>query len=761
MQALIDFFGIKDLIPHGYCLSWSPILLWLNVISDLLITLAYYSIPLMLVYFIRQRNDFPFPWLIALFAGFIIACGTTHLLSAVTIWIPLYWLDGLLKALTAILSLATATLMFWVIPRLLSAPSTAQLQVEIQQRKAAEQIQYEAFARLQKIAGRLPGFVYQYRLRADGSSCFPYASLGIHDIYRLSPEEACTDSAKVFALVHPDDLAEVWTTIHKSARDLTPWCHEYRVRFADGTEHWLFGNALPEQEADGCTLWHGFITDITERKLIGDKLKASEEKFRLIIEASPIPMVLHDEQLDITFLNPAFEQSFGYSLDDIPTLADWRLRAHPDPGYRHWVKAIWQSSKAIAQLNEIDSPPVEIEVRCKDNSFKTVLASAAEINQDFVGEYLVMLYDITYRKQIEAKFDAIFNAAVEGIITFGLSDIIVSANAAVETIFGYKPEELVGLSINQLISTSASDSNDCSLRRAVKPGGAIRELDGLHKNGSVVPLDLSMAVYVIDNVQYFTYIVRNVSSRKHREQQDKIHLDQLAHVTRLGLMGEMGSGIAHEVNQPLSAISSYTQVSINLINTENPDLVKLTEILAKTQQQALRAGSIIHRMREFVKAHSKHRSTTDLNSLIHEAVGLCSSELKRHDIKLIFELDMNLPQVFVDQIQIEQVLINLIRNSVDAFQSLPARHSSQLTIQSCVDPGNSIRVNVKDNGIGLDEHQQLKILMPFYTTKTDGMGMGLSISRSIIEAHQGSLHFDSESGKGSTFYFTLPGQKQA
>ncbi|MGZ5011004.1 MAG: EAL domain-containing protein, partial [Methylobacter sp.] len=137
-QSLIDLFGLKDLIPHGYCLSWSPVLLWLNVIADLLTALSFYSIPLMLVYFIRQRKDEPYSWLVILVASFIMACGTMHLLAVITIWIPLYWLDGLLKALTAIISVVTVVLMRRVIPRVLSLPSAAQLQAEIQQRKTAE-----------------------------------------------------------------------------------------------------------------------------------------------------------------------------------------------------------------------------------------------------------------------------------------------------------------------------------------------------------------------------------------------------------------------------------------------------------------------------------------------------------------------------------------------------------------------------------------------------------------------------------------------
>ena len=623
MQALIDLFGIKDLIPHGYCLSWSPVLLWLHVSSDILIMLAYYSIPFTIVYFIRQRKDMQYSWLGILFAGFIIACGTTHLLSAITIWIPLYWLDGLLKAFTAIISIVTAALMLWIVPQALSLPTAKQLQAEIEQRKIAQLAQQEAFDSIQKIAGRVPGMVYQYRLHPDGSSCFPFASEGIRDIYRTSPEEVSKDASKVFTFLHPDDLSGVSASIQKSAQNLTPWCHEYRVKFDDGTIRWLFGNALPERETDGATLWHGFITDITERKLM------------------------------------------------------------------------------------------------------------------------------------EAKLDSIFNASVEGIITVDMSNNIVSANAAVETIFGYKPEELVGCSISNLIPLA-----HFNLLETVQPSSQIQEIDGLHKNGSVVPLDLSIAEYSIDNAHYFTTIVRDVSLRKHQEQQDKEHLNQLAHVTRLGLMGEMASGIAHEVNQPLTAVTTYTQVSLNLIKAEKPDLEKLSEILYKTQQQALRAGRIIHRMREFVKSHATQRSIADINTLINNAAGLCVDELKEHNITLTFGLEEQLPPVNVDQVQIEQVIINLIRNSIDALQNSPANQERRLSIQTELTSNNSIQVRIKDNGPGIDEGQQEKILMPFFTTKSEGMGMGLSISRSLIEAHDGYLHFNSQPGKGTTFYFTLPARNK-
>jgi PAS domain S-box-containing protein len=413
------------------------------------------------------------------------------------------------------------------------------------------------------------------------------------------------------------------------------------------------------------------------------------------------------------------------------------------------ITELKQNQEVIANLNEKLNEKILTQTR-----------ELIESNLKLKKNIEELKYAKHQLKEREAKLNSIFNAAVEGIITYDLSDTIVSANAAVETIFGYRPEELVGCSISKLIPSLLGVMNGCGLPRAIKCTGQIHEVEGIHKNGAMVPLDLSVAEFSIDNMHYFANIVRDVSLRKHREQQDKKHLDELAHVTRLGLMGEMASGIAHEVNQPLAAISSYTQVSLSLINTENPDQVKLTEILSKTQEQALRAGKIIHRMREFVKYHAKQRSIVDVNALIHDAVCLCTSELKQNDIRLAFELENNLPPIAVDQIQIEQVIINLLRNSIDALKSLPAKQQRQVSIQSRLTLNDCIQVRVKDNGPGLDKEQQQKILTPFYTTKADGMGMGLSITRSLVEAHDGTLHFNSEPGKGTSFYFTLPIEKE-
>ncbi|MGZ4990052.1 MAG: PAS domain S-box protein [Methylobacter sp.] len=1007
MQPFTDFFSINDFTPHGYCLSWKPALLWLHVVSDVLIAVAYFSIPLVLIYFIRQRKDFPYTRLTIMFAGFIVACGTTHLLSAITIWIPLYWLDGMVKAVTAIASISTAVLMLWVIPGALALPSVAQLQAEIQKRKTIDNALRESENRWKfaiegsgdglwdwdiqnnKIAyssrwkemlgysendvppnihewssrihpddlqhvtkaaqaylnGKKPTYRVEYRLRCkdenykwilsrgiivsrseDGK---PLRMIGTHkdisaqkqteeilrqnqqkleeaqriahvgswqldlttrqvvwseELYRIFgmtpdiPPLACAEHQQLFTSKswkrlnamqeHSQEAGQPYeleleivringmrgwilargeavrdangaiTGFHGVALDITERKQmEEQLRDSDAfnlsilnslTSHiavldaqgiivgvndawrrFAEENGLPESSRDmqgvnyldacnvGCEAnaakagikavladelkifhleyschspdqqrWfhmkvsplqgplHGVVIsheNITERKLMEEELKTSEAKFRSIIEVSPVPMALHDQHLNIIFLNPAFIQTFGYSIDDIPTLLDWSTKAFPASDCRHWVDNSWHTTQQEkAKQEHIGFPSLELAIRCKNNSIKTVLASTAAINHDSAGECLLILYDITLRKQIEAKLKAIFDASVEGILTYDKDNIIVSANAAVETIFGYKPEKLIGCSINILMPSCSSVS------QTGRPTGQIRETEGIHKNGSIVPLDLSVAEYSINDTRYFTNIVRDVSLRKHREQQDKEHLDELAHVTRLGLMGEMASGIAHEVNQPLAAISSYTQVSLNLINAESPDLVQLAEILYKTQQQALRAGRIIHRMRAFVKSHTKRPSASDINTLIHDAADLCIADLKQNSIKLIFALENNLPSVYVDRIQIEQVIINLIRNSIEALQNLPAEQQRQLTIQSHLTSDNTIQVRVKDNGPGLHEDHQQHVLTPFYTTKKNGMGMGLSISRSLIEAHEGSLQFSNQPEKGASFYFTLP-----
>ena len=366
----------------------------------------------------------------------------------------------------------------------------------------------------------------------------------------------------------------------------------------------------------------------------------------------------------------------------------------------------------------------------------------------------------------EAKLNSILNASIEGIIVIDTSGTIVSVNAAVENIFGYTPEELISNRVIKLMPITIKKKQDYYLQKYLrifipKVIGQIREVEGLRKDGTLVPLDMTIAEFPLDGMQYYSGIVRDVSARKLQELQEKEHLEKLAHVTRLGLMGEMASGIAHEVNQPLSAVVNYTEVCLRLLQNENLDIEKISGVMKKANQQALKAGQIIHSMREFVKPRKIHRSTADINELIYDAIGIFESDFKQNLIAMRFELTKSLPNVFIDRVQIEQVILNLIRNSIEALKDLPQFTQRQLSIETSLNDLKYIVVRVKDNGPGLTSIQQEKILTPFFTTKSSGMGMGLSISRSLVEAHHGTLHFNSKEDKGTTFYFTIPTERPA
>jgi two-component system sensor kinase FixL len=411
-------------------------------------------------------------------------------------------------------------------------------------------------------------------------------------------------------------------------------------------------------------------------------------------------------------------------------------------------------------------------LQASEDRIKRLEQKLAEQTRELTESNLALRQNIAALKESkqrlrerEAKLNSIFNAAVEGIITIDRNGCVVTANAAVKSILGYAEEELVGRSINILVPSGQAVQHERYIKDYVDNGhskiiGSIREVEGLHKGGWTVPLDLSLAEFCIDGEIYFTGILRDTTQRKLQEQENREHLEELAHVARLGLMGEMASGIAHEVNQPLTAIVAYTEVSLSLLKMPRLDTEKLAGILAKTHQQALRAGQIIHRMRDFVRSKTAVRTLICINQLIKDCIGLCTDDIKLQNIQLGLELTEDLPSVYVNEIQIEQVLLNLLRNAIEAMKDLAHDHPRRLTIHTRLDGRQFIEIAVKDNGPGIAAAELAKIMTPFYTTKKNGMGMGLSISRSLVEAHHGALRFNSLPGSGCTFYVTLPSKEQ-
>jgi PAS domain S-box-containing protein len=274
---------------------------------------------------------------------------------------------------------------------------------EITERRQAEVARREALARLEKIASQVPGVVYQFRLRPDGTSCFPFASEAIREIYRVSPDEVRENATKVFGIIHPEDRDDILASIQASARDLTPWHQEYRVKFPDGTVRWLDGNSLAQREADGATLWHGFITDITERKQAEATLQESQQRLRMVLQDANIGLWNWDLKTDRVDYSKEWKSQLGYKEHEIgDPLDEWLTRLHPDDYARTLAKH--------RQFIERPWPDFEVEFRLrhKDGSWRWILSRATDLC-DAAGkaERLLGIHvDITERKLAEAEREA-------------------------------------------------------------------------------------------------------------------------------------------------------------------------------------------------------------------------------------------------------------------------------------------------------------------------------------------------------------------
>ncbi len=246
---------------------------------------------------------------------------------------------------------------------------------------------------------------------------------------------------------------------------------------------------------------------------------------------------------------------------------------------------------------------------------------------------------------------------------------------------------------------------------------------------------------------------QEIKERQHAQEQALTHQAELAHVARLSTMGEMASGLAHELNQPLSAIHTYVQGCIRRINMGNADLDAIVNALQLTAQQADRAGGIIRRLRSFVRKGESHKTYSEINQIVSEVTGFLETQLKNKQVNLILDLEEDLPPVLADIIQIEQVLINLLKNGIESMSGIE-KPSIIVTTRRC--NHKYIELCVIDSGHGISKDKLKRIFNPFFTTKNSGMGMGLSISSSIIEAHDGKLYAENNTEQGARFCLTLP-----
>jgi PAS domain S-box-containing protein len=356
----------------------------------------------------------------------------------------------------------------------------------------------------------------------------------------------------------------------------------------------------------------------------------------------------------------------------------------------------------------------------------------------------------------ERRRTTILNTARDGILSIDAYGQILSANPAVERIFERSSHFLIGRDIDELIHNAPNEPPLINQIMSSQPAEVTTwELDARRADDQIFPIELSVGRGKWADAEQYTLVIRDITLRRKTEAQARQHQAELAHVSRVSLAGEMAGALAHELSQPLTAIAAFARGCLRLLAGPAPEPETLFEGVSEVAQQAERAGDVLGRLREFMRGGASQRAFVEVGPLIDAAVGLARAEAERNEIEIVARVDPGLPAVLADHIQVEQVLLNLLRNAVDAI-AIACSRERLIVIEAHRNGLHTVQISVADSGPGVADEVANSLFEPFVTTKLEGMGMGLSISRSIVESHGGRLRMVQSVGAGATFVFELP-----
>ncbi|WP_448033588.1 sensor protein FixL [Bradyrhizobium liaoningense] len=359
----------------------------------------------------------------------------------------------------------------------------------------------------------------------------------------------------------------------------------------------------------------------------------------------------------------------------------------------------------------------------------------------------------------ENHLRSILETVPDAMIVIDSRGIMQLFSSAAERLFGYSRQEAIGRNVSILMPEPDQSRHDSYLARYLRTSdphiiGIGRIVTGKRRDGTTFPMHLSVGQTQLAGEPHFTGFVRDLTEHQQTQARLQELQSELVHVSRLTAMGEMASALAHELNQPLAAISNYMKGSRRLLaGSSDPNSPKVESALDRAAEQALRAGQIIRRLRDFVSRGESEKRVESLSKLIEEAGALGLAGAREQNVQLRFSLDPDADLVLADRVQIQQVLVNLFRNALEAMAQSPRR---ELVVANTRAADDMIEVEVSDTGSGFREDVIPNLFQTFFTTKDTGMGVGLSISRSIIEAHGGRMWAESNASGGATFRFTLP-----
>jgi two-component system sensor kinase FixL len=363
----------------------------------------------------------------------------------------------------------------------------------------------------------------------------------------------------------------------------------------------------------------------------------------------------------------------------------------------------------------------------------------------------------------EAHLQSILDTVPEAMIVIDARGIIQSFSSAAQRLFGYSPNDVVGKNVKMMMPSPYREDHDRYLGRYLTTGekriiGIGRVVVGERKDGTTFPMELAVGEMKSSGGPFFTGFIRDLTERQFTEARLQELQSELVHISRLTALGEMASALAHELNQPLSAIANYMKGSRRLLESRSDEQsVMIKEAMDKAAEQSVRAGQIIRRLRDFVARGESERRVESVTKLVEEASALALVGAKDSGVRVRFRFDPNVDTVLGDKVQIQQVILNLMRNAIEAMEQSERR---ELTLSTEPGEDGTIIVKVADTGPGIAPEIASQLFQPFVTTKVHGMGVGLSISRTIIEAHGGRLSAEPNPGGGTVFRFTLSAMRE-
>jgi two-component system sensor kinase FixL len=393
-----------------------------------------------------------------------------------------------------------------------------------------------------------------------------------------------------------------------------------------------------------------------------------------------------------------------------------------------------------------------------------IVVAVVGIAITLVGEMLHIARNTIDRTQAkaesrEAHLKSIMDTVLDATIVSTKEGTILSFNAAAVRQFGFSEEEVIGKNLRILMPEPYRHQHDGYLERYLQTGekriiGRDRVVVGRRKDGSTFPMKLAVGETRSGSETVFTGFIRDLTEREESAARLQEIQGELARLARLNEMGEMASTLAHELNQPLSAIANYAHGCARLLKDMDEDIaVRLRDALAETAQQSLRAGQIIKHLREFVTKGETEKAPQNIRRLVEEAAALALVGSREKGVRTVFEFTLGPETVMVDRIQIQQVLTNLMRNAIEAMRDCEHR---ELVIRTLAESEGLVAVSVDDTGTGIADEIAEQLFKPFVTTKPGGMGIGLSICKRIVEAHDGELTAARNAAGGASFRFTLP-----